>query len=294
VKRVGIIAGTGELPLHVAKEAAGRGYQVVAIAFPGFTERALQDLVPETFWLKLGQLDKAIDVLRSHGVDRVVMAGKIDKTNLMRMWNLRPDRRAFRVLRGLADWRDDTLLAAIAEELLKDGIVVDEITAWAAKLMAPLGVLTKRRPTEDQWRDIAFGRKMAQGIGALDIGQTVLVKNAAVIVVEAIEGTDKAIRRAGWLGISGGVVVKMAKPSQDMRFDVPGVGPSTLDSMADSKAGVLAVEAGKTLIADHRETLRRADKARISIVGIPAEGDLAAADCPAFFQQQTIPDPREP
>lgn len=278
MKRVGIIAGTGELPLHVAKEAAGRGYQIVAIAFPGFTDRGLQDLVPETFWLKLGQLDKAIDVLRSHGIERVVMAGKIDKSNLMRMWNLRPDRRALRVLRGLADWRDDTLLAAIAEELLKDGIVVDEITPWASKLMAPLGVLTKRRPTEDQWRDIAFGRRMAQGIGALDIGQTVVVKNAAVVVVEAIEGTDKAIRRAGDLGIYDGVVVKMAKPAQDMRFDVPGVGPSTLDSMAAAKAGVLAVEAGKTLIADHGEMVRRADRAKIAIVGISPDGDIADAD----------------
>lgn len=281
VKKVGIIAGTGELPLLVAKEAGGRGYEVVAIAFPGFTDRALQDIVPATFWVKLGQLDKAIEVLLSHGIDRVVMAGKIDKGNLIRMWNLRPDRRALRVLRGLADWRDDTLLAAIADELLKDGIVVEEITSWASQLMAPPGILTKRRPTEDQWKDIAFGRMMAQGIGALDIGQTVVVKNAAVVVVEAIEGTDKAIRRAGELGIPHGVVVKMAKPSQDMRFDVPGVGPSTLDSMIEAKAGVLAVEAGKTLVTNYAETVRRADRARISIVGIPPEGDLADVDRPA-------------
>lgn len=290
MKRVGIIAGTGELPLHVAKEAAGRGYEIVVIAFPGFTDRALQDLVPETFWVKLGQLDKAIDVLRSHGIDRVVMAGKIDKGNLMRMWNLRPDRRALRVLRGLADWRDDTLLAAIADELSKDGIVVDEITPWASQLMAPAGVLTKRRPTEDQWKDIAFGRSMAQGIGALDIGQTVVVKNAAVVVVEAIEGTDKAIRRTGELGITEGVVVKMAKPSQDMRFDVPGVGPSTLDSMLAAKAVVLAVEAGKTLIANSGETVRRANSAKICIVGIPPDGNLADVDRPAESLSGRAPD----
>jgi DUF1009 family protein len=138
----------------------------------------------------------------------------------------RPSR--LRIIRSLDDWRDDTLLAALAAELLKDGIVVEEITSWAMKLMAPLGVLTKKSPNEKQWKDILFGRKMAQGVGALDIGQTVVVKNAAVISVEAIEGTDKAIRRAGELGFPNGVVVKMAKPEQDMRFDVPGVGSSTI------------------------------------------------------------------
>lgn len=272
---LGLIAGTGDLPLHVADEAANRGVHVVAIAFRGFTNPALERVAKEIFWLKLGQLEKAISIFKSHGIERIVMAGKIEKSNLLRPWNLRLDRRALRLIRSMADWRDDTVLAAIADEFRKDGILIDEITPWAGKLMAPLGVLTKRAPNETQWRDIAFGRTMAQGIGALDIGQTVVVKNSAVIVVEAIEGTDKAILRAGDLGIPNGVVVKMAKPQQDMRFDVPGIGPSTVDSMVTAKARVLAVEAGKTMVTDFSETVLRADRAKISIVGIPVDGPVA-------------------
>lgn len=278
MKSVGVIAGAGALPLFVAHEALDRGYRVVAIAFPGFTDPSMERVVRDTFWLKLGQLDKAIAVLKSQGIDRVVMAGKIEKSNLLRLWNLRPDRRALRVIRSMEDWRDDTVLAAIAAELSTEGIVVDEITPWAESLMAPSGVLTKRSPSEEQWKDIAFGRRMAQGIGALDIGQTVVVKSAAVLVVEAIEGTDRAIRRVTDLGIPDGVVVKMAKPDQDMRFDVPGVGASTVDSMIDAKAKVLAVESGKTLIADYADMIKKADAAKISVIGIPAEGPLRKSD----------------
>ncbi|MDQ7781688.1 MAG: UDP-2,3-diacylglucosamine diphosphatase LpxI [Desulfomonilaceae bacterium] len=271
---MGIIAGAGVLPLFVAHEALKRGYRVVAIAFPGFTDPTMEQVVRETFWLKLGQLERAISVLKSQGIDRVIMAGKIEKVNLLRLWNVRPDFRALRVIRSMEDWRDDTVLGAIAAELSREGIVVDEITQWAAGLMATQGVLTKRSPNERQWRDIEFGRIMAQGIGALDIGQTVVVKNAAVLVAEAIEGTDKAIRRAAELDIPDGVVVKMAKPKQDMRFDVPGVGTSTIDSMIVAKAKVLAVEAGKTLIADCSDMIHKADRAKISVVGIPADGSV--------------------
>lgn len=271
---VGIIAGTGDLPLHVAGEVADRGHRVVAIAFPGFTNPAMEEVAAEIFWLKLGQLEKAISILKSHGIKRVVMAGKIEKSNLLRLWNLRPDRRALKLMRSVKDWRDDTILHAIADDLLKDGIVIEEITSWAEKLMAPLGMMTKKTPTDEQWKDIEFGRNMARGIGALDIGQTVVVRNAAVLVVEAIEGTDRAIRRVADLDIPDGVVVKMAKPDQDMRFDVPGVGPSTVDSMIAARAKVLAVEAGKTLITKYEEMTRKADNAGICVVGIPAQGPV--------------------
>jgi len=275
VANVGIIAGTGHMPLHVAHEAVERGHRVVAIAFPGFTDPAIEKIVPEIFWLKLGQVERAISVLRSHGIKRVVMAGKIEKSNLLRLWHLRPDRRALRLIRSLSDWRDDTILAAIAAELQRDGIVVDEITQWAARLMAPLGLLTGSAPSQRQWKDIEFGRRMAQGIGALDIGQTVVVKNLAVIAVEAIDGTDRTIRRARDLDFPNSVVVKMAKPNQDMRFDVPGVGPSTVESMIAASARSLAVEAGKTLITNYAEMIGKAEDAGISIVGIPADGPVA-------------------
>jgi len=261
----------------VAGEAAGRGYAVVAIGFRDFTDPGIADLVSEVYWLKLGQLEKAISIFKSREVSHVVMAGKIDKSNLLRPWKLRFDRRALRVVRTIADWRDDTLLAAIADEFLRDGIVIDQITEWASKLMAPLGILTKRAPTDKQWKDIAFGRKMAIGVGGLDIGQTVVVKNSSVLVVEAIEGTDRAIRRTSDLEIPNAVVVKMAKPNQDMRFDVPGVGPATIDSLVAAKARVLAVEAGRTMITDCDEMIRRANRAKISVAGIPPEGDLEAA-----------------
>jgi UDP-2,3-diacylglucosamine hydrolase len=273
---VGIIAGTGVLPLHVATEAVERGLQVVAIGFQGITDPVLEPLANEIFWLKLGQLEKAISIFKSRGISQIVMAGKIEKSQLLRPWNLRPDRRSLRMIGSLEDWRDDTLLAAIAAEFLKDGIVVDEITSWAAKLMAPAGVLTKKGPAGKQWNDIEFGRAMARGIGDLDIGQTVVIKSAAVIAVEAIEGTDKAILRAGYLNIADCVVVKMAKPRQDMRFDVPGVGPSTIDSMIQAKAKVLAIEAGKTMITDFPEMIGKADSAKIAVVGIPAEGPVKA------------------
>lgn len=274
VEPVAIIAGSGRLPLHIAHQASDRGHRVLVLAFHGFTDPAIEKLVNEVVWLKLGQIQKGISALKDRGIYRVVMAGKIEKINLMRPWKLGLDRRALRLIRSLKDWRDDTVLQGIAAEFLADGIVVDDIVQWAGNLMAPVGVLTKRAPSAAQWRDIEFGRRMALGIGDLDIGQTVVVKNAAVIVVEAIEGTDKAIRRTADLGIRDGVVVKMAKPQQDMRFDVPGVGPSTVDSMIAAGAAVLAVEADKTMISDHDEMVSRADKAGIVVVGIPSSGPL--------------------
>jgi DUF1009 family protein len=274
VEPVGIIAGSGGLPLHVAGRAVDRGYRVVAVAFPGITDTEIESRAEQVLWLKPGQLQKAVDGFKSAGISRVVMAGKIEKSNLMRPWKLGLDMRAIKMIKALRNWADDTVLAAIAGELQKDGITVEEITEWAEDLMAPRGVLTRRAPSPKQWEDIEFGRTMARGIGELDIGQTVVVKNRAVITVEAIEGTDKAVRRAGDLDIRDTVVVKMAKPKQDMRFDVPGVGPSTIESMVAAGAKVLAVETGKTMIADREETLRRAGKAKISVVGVPADGPV--------------------
>lgn len=271
---IGVIAGTGDLPIRVTKEVCEKGFDPVVLAFDGFTSHEIEGAASRVHWLKLGQLDKAIKLLKQSGINRVVMAGKIDKGNLLRLWNLRPDRRALRAIRGLADWRDDTVLAAIADELGKDGITIDNITEWASNLMASPGILTKKRPTKHQIEDVLFGREMALAIGGLDIGQTVLVKNRAVLVVEAIEGTDKAILRAGDLNIPNSIVVKMAKPYQDMRFDVPGVGPSTIKNMIAVGAKLLAVEIGKTMIASPEETIRIADDAKVCVMGIPASGPI--------------------
>jgi len=271
---IGVIAGTGDLPIRVVGDVTDQGYETVALAFEGFTSLEIEKTGAKVYWLKLGQLGKAIDLLKQNGITRVVMAGKIDKSNLLRLWRLRPDRRALGVIRRLADWRDDTVLAGIADELASEGIKIDSITLWASKLMARQGVLASKDPTKHQIEDIYFGREMALAIGALDIGQTVVVKNRAVLVVEAIEGTDKAILRAGELNIPNSVVVKMAKPKQDMRFDVPGVGPSTIKNMMVAGSKVLAIEAGKTMIANHEETINLADKAKICVIGIPASGPI--------------------
>ncbi len=272
--RLGLIAGAGELPMGVAAEAADRGVKVFAVGFKGFTDKVLEKRVHEMGWFRLGKLQDPISFFQAHNVDHVVMAGKIEKSNLLRPWNLRFDRRALKMIRASSDWRDDTVLAAISDEFLSEGIVIGEITPWAGKLMAPVGIMTKRSPTDKQWKDIGFGREMAQGIGGLDIGQTVVVKNAAVLVAEAIEGTDRAIRRVSDLSIRHAVVVKMAKPNQDMRFDVPGVGPSTIDSMVAARAKVLAIEAGKTIILDRDEMIRRAEKNKIVVVGVPSSGPV--------------------
>jgi UDP-2,3-diacylglucosamine hydrolase len=274
VAGLGIIAGTGMLPLDVAEEAVRNGHHVVAIAFSGLTDAGIERRARDTVWLKLGQLDKAIAALKSRGIDRVVLVGKIDKSHLMRPWNVRPDRRTLRIIRSLVDRRDDTILGAISAEFAQDGIVVDDITRWAGRLMAPLGVVGKATPSDRQWNDIAFGRTMALGIGGLDIGQTVAVKNSAVIVVEAIEGTDRAIRRIGDLGFRHAVVVKMAKPNQDMRFDVPGVGPTTIESLIAVNAKVLAMEAHKTIMAESGAMMDKANRAGIAVVGISATGPL--------------------
>jgi DUF1009 family protein len=275
VESLGLIAGTGYIPFVVAQEAKERGYKITVLAFRGITDPALEHEADETFWIRLGQLTKAITICLNHQISRVVMAGKIDKINFLQLYSVLTDLRALKALATLQDWKDDTILKAIGDEFAKDGIHVEEITEWAQQIVAPRGVLTKQSPTKQEWIDIEFGRDMAKGIGKLDIGQTVVVKNSSVIAAEAIEGTDKAIRRAGDLAVQDCVVVKMAKPQQDMRYDVPGVGPTTIESMIAAKARVLAVEAGKTLIPQFEDTIQMADEARITIVGIPHDGPVS-------------------
>ena len=274
MERLGLIAGTGHVPFVVAQEARERDVAVTVIGVRGITDPALENEAYETRWVKLGQISKAIAICKERRISRIVMAGKIEKAAFMQLIGLFTDMRAIKAIATLKDWKDDTILKKVGEEFAKDGITVDEITHWAKKIMAPLGALTKQTPTKREWSDIELGRDMAKGIGALDIGQTVVVKNAAIIAAEAIEGTDKAIRRVADLDIRDSVVVKMAKPQQDMRYDVPGIGPTTIESMITVGARVLAIEAYKTLIPLYDETIEMADEARIAIVGIPHDGPV--------------------
>ncbi len=272
--KIGIIAGGGQFPLLFAKAVQRQGLQVYAAAHHGETDETLARQVDRLQWVKLGQLGKIIHFFRKEGVKKTVFIGSITKTNIFR--DVRPD------LKGLGLWnkidikQDDAILRAVADRLEKDGIEVVASTGYVPELLFPRGILTRKKPTREQVNDINFGWKTARAIGNLDIGQCVVVRNHTVLAVEAIEGTDAAIRRGGSLGKEKTVVVKLRKPNQDLRFDLPAVGEKTIASMQEVKAAVLAVEAGYALFFDRESVIRAADAAGIVIVGITesAAGEL--------------------
>jgi DUF1009 family protein len=266
MKKIGLIAGMGELPAAIADEARVQGYTVAAIALEPLAGRDLSSHVDEIKWVNIGKFGKLIDSLKDFGIKEAVMAGKVTKT-LLYKGRITPDLRAMKLLFSLKDRKDDSILLAITEELKKEGIALLDITPFSSNLLTPEGVLTKRRPTNDEWKDIEFGWKMAKEIGGLDIGQTVVVKNRAVMAVEAIEGTDEAIRRGGKLAGRGAVIVKVGKPNQDMRFDVPVVGMETLQAMIEVDASVLALEARKSIILNKDKFSVEANKSKIAIIG---------------------------
>ena len=266
VKKLGLICGSGELPLVVAQEARSKGHYVFAIGLEPVAERALASAVDEIKWISVGKLGSVIDALKKAGIKEAVMAGKVPKSLLYKS-RITPDLRAVKMLFSLKDRSDDAILLAVTKELEKDGITLLNTTDFSSRLLTSEGVLTKGAPSEEEWKDIAFGFRTAKEMGRLDIGQTVVVKNLAVMAVEAIEGTDEAIRRGGNLAGRGAVVVKVSKPQQDMRFDVPVVGIDTLRAMMEAQARVLAVEARKSILLNKEELLKKADKSKISVVG---------------------------
>jgi DUF1009 family protein len=264
---LGLIAGLGELPALIADDARARGYRVVGVALKHLAEPSLEEHVDELAWFNAGKVGGIIGFLKEKGVSEAVMAGKVPKGLLYR-GGVRPDLKAAGVLLRLRDRRDESIITAVEKEFGKDGIELLDMRGFCGALLTPKGVLTKKRPDRSEKRDIAFGFRMAKGIGALDIGQTVVVKERAVMAVEAIEGTDEAVRRGGRLAGDGAVVVKVSRPNQDMRFDVPVVGPGTLRVMEQVGAGVLAVEAGKSIFIRRDEFIRQADEAGIAVVGV--------------------------
>jgi hypothetical protein len=266
MKKLGLIAGMGDLPMAIAGEAKAQGYTVIAIALEPLADQSLSAYADEIEWVNVGKLGQLIDSLKDHGIKEAVMAGKVSKT-LLYQSRITPDLRAIKLLFSLKDRKDDSILLAITKELKEEGIKLLDITSFSSNLLTPGGVLTKSRPTDDEWKDVEFGWKIAKEIGSLDIGQTVVVKNQAVMAIEAIEGTDEAIKRGGILAGKGAVVVKVSKPRQDMRFDVPVVGLKTLRMMIEVDARVLAVETEKSLLLNRADLLEDARKAKISIVG---------------------------
>ncbi|HEX9920878.1 MAG TPA: UDP-2,3-diacylglucosamine diphosphatase LpxI [Candidatus Methylomirabilis sp.] len=263
-EQIGLIAGEGRFPFLVAQAAREKGLRIVAAAIKEEASPELSQAVDCIYWLHVGELGKLIRSFQREGIRQAVMAGKIQKRHLFSQ--IKPDLRATLLYLRLKEKNDDAILKAICDELQSEGIELLECTSLISSLLAPQGVLTSRPPSEWERKDIEFGRRMARAIAGLDIGQTVVVKNCAVLAVEAIEGTNLAIRRGAEWGGEGVVVVKVAKPQQDLRFDVPVVGPDTLEVMREVKASVLALEAGKVIIVDKEEMLKAAEEAKISIV----------------------------
>ncbi len=262
---IGLIAGNGRFPLLFARAAREIGHAVVAVALEGETDPELERWVDHLSWVRLGELNRLIDSFKQRGVTTAVMAGGVRKARMF--GDARPDLRAMKLLAKLALKRDDSMLRAIADELGSEGIEVVASTAFLAELTTPRGVLTRRRPTPEEEQDVERGWGIAKEIGRLDVGQCVVLKDRTVLAVEAIEGTDETIRRAGRLAGAGAVVIKVCKPNQDLRFDLPCAGPDTIGAMAEVGATVLALEAGASLTLERDEMLRRADAAGIAVLG---------------------------
>jgi len=263
MQRVGLIAGNGRFPLLVARSARSQGTEVIAVAHDGETLPDLTDLVSAITWVKVGELERIIRTFQHAGVTQAVMAGGIHKAALLEHFT--PDQRALRFLGRLAHFGDDALLRGVAAELESEGIEIMPSTIFLTALLAPPGRLTRQEPSPEQWRDIRHGIEVAQAIGRWDIGQSVVIKSGVVLAVEAIEGTDATIRRGGR---PGAVVVKVSKPQQDLRFDVPAVGPETVRVCHDVGIAALAIEAERTLLLEKHDLLREADKVELSVVGV--------------------------
>ena len=268
IEEIGLIAGNRTLPLVFARQARGQGIKrVVAVGFEGETDPALGELVDELVWLKVGQLSKLIGAFTQRGIKQCVMAGQIAPRNL---YDIRPDLRAMGMLLRLKEKNAHSIFGAIADELKKDGVELIEATPWLKPLMPGAGFRLGPKLSSEQRQDVEFGFRMAKATAQLEIGQTIVVKRGTVLAVEAFEGTDKCLARGGELaGDRGGAVaVKVARNNHDLRFDIPCVGPRTLEICAQARIAVLALESGKVLLLEQDACERLARKNSISVTTV--------------------------
>lgn len=268
-----MIAGNGWFPFLVLKGAKSLGHELTVVAvkeeaFPEL-EAAATEAGADLHWVSLGHLGKCIKILKAAGVSRAVMAGQVKHVKIFS--GIVPDLTLLSVLSRLKARNTDSLISAVADVMRGEGIELMNSTAFLEPLLAGEGVLSERAPTADEYADFTFGYRMADAIAALDIGQTIAVKHKAVVAVEAMEGTDEVIGRAGHLAGPGVRIVKVAKPNQDMRFDVPVIGLATIQSMRVAGASALSVDAGRTLVLDGEHVFRSANEARIAIIGRPRQ-----------------------
>jgi len=266
MKSIGIIAGNGLLPLRVAAAIREEGHSVFSCCIEGETDPSLPSISDSHTWVKLGELKKTYNYFEQHGVDEAVFIGKITKTSIF-AGHIKPDVDMVFLFSTLPNRNDDTILAGICDYFEKKGVHIIDSTTYLKSCMPPLGCLTKKKPSKKEKEDIQFGWVLAKESARLDIGQSVVVKDKTILAVEAIEGTDQAIARGGLLGGENGIVIKVEKPQQDMRFDVPTIGKGTIHAMRDAKMKVLAFEANKTLFVDMDEVIKEANDNNIIIVG---------------------------
>lgn len=266
MQQLGMIAGAGELPAIIARQTYQDGQPLPTVALSADVAAKLAPYCPSMAQFGPGQLSKIIRTLRRHAVHQVVIVGKVPKRWLFE--SPRFDLRAIRLLSKLQDYQDITLLQAIVDEFGREGLEVVEQSRLLGHLLTPSGVLGAQQPGTEQWGDIRYGFAVARQLASMDIGQTIVVRRRTVLAVEAVEGTDAAIRRGCELGQHGAVVVKVSRPQQDMRFDVPTVGPHTLQELITGGSNVLAIEAGTTFVIHLPELVHTANAHRIALVGV--------------------------
>jgi len=272
MERIGLIAGSGQFPIIFSREATAQGYAVYVVAHRNETDPVIEEHVAAVEWIHLGQFKRALRFFKLNQITQTVMMGAIDKTRIFR--DVRPDTKAIALAVKMLHTHDDNLLSTVAEVLEDEGIRVRSSTFLLPHLLAPKGCWTRRKPSKSETDDIAVGWRRAKAIGALDIGQCVVVGGGSVLAVEAIEGTDATIRRGGDFSRGGAVVVKVCKPQQDTRFDVPAIGVQTILTMRDAGATALALEAGKAVVFDREEMVALADRHGISIIAL-SDGEMA-------------------
>ncbi len=265
-KSLGLIAGNGKFPLLFARKAKSQGYRVIAAGIKGDTSFLLKFLVDQCAWFKVGELKKLFTFFKDSGVKQVMMAGQVNPNNLFEQ-DIAFDDEFRSLFEALKDRKADTIFAAVAKRLNDQRLELVDSTFLLKEYLAPKGTITRRGPTLSELEDIAFGTTIAKEMGGIDVGQTVVVKDKAIVAIEAMEGTDRTIFRGGRIAQNGAVVVKMSKPNQDVRFDVPVIGPRTIRTMVKSKAKCLGIEAEKTLIIDRDKCVKLANMADICIVG---------------------------
>ncbi len=267
--KIGLIAGGGSFPLEFADAARKNGKQVFTVAYHGAADPDIGHRVHAVEWLYVGEIEKLIRFFKENDVRETVMMGGVDKRVMFS--DFRPDETALTLIAGLTETHDDALLRGFAAVLEENHIAVRASTFLLPELLAPEGCWTKTAPDEAQQSDIAIGWKTAKAIGDLDIGQCVVVEKGSVLAVEAIDGTDATIKRGGGLGGGQAVLVKVSKPNQDMRFDVPSVGPATIQTMHEAGVRVLAMETGKTVVFDREKMIAMSNDYNIAIVGLSEE-----------------------